>query len=205
MIFWGGKNQMLRVLLCLSVGFLAGCTSVLVPEPAALNTYELTTPAAISGLSRSRSKQVLVIEPKTIKLLDTQDVVVRTGGQSVEYLGGAQWADRLPVLVQKGVQQSLENANIFGGVGVPGQGLAIDDQIVLDIRDFSIIVVGSAKARVSIFAKIINDRNGTVRSQRLFVAEVPTRSTEGAVAVQGLDTAFQQVADEMTRWVASIL
>lgn len=205
MILGGGIMRPVRAALCLAVGLLAGCTSVLVPEPAALNTYELTTPEAISGLSRSRNKQVLVVEPKTIKLLDTQDVVVRTGGQSVEYLGGTQWADRLPVLVQKGVQQSLENAGIFGGVGVPGQSLAIDDQIVLDIRDFSIIVVGGTKARVSIFAKIINDRNGTVRSQRLFVAEVATRGSEGAAAVKGLDAAFQKVAGEMTRWVASIL
>lgn len=205
MILGGKTMRPIRFALLISASLFAGCTSLLVPQPEALNTYELTTPKAIKGLSRSRNKQVLVAEPKTIKLLDTQDVVVRTGGQSVEYLGGTQWADRLPILVQKGVQQSLENAAIFGGVGLPGQGLAIDDQIVLDIRDFSINVVGGTKARVSIFAKIINDRNGTVRSQRLFVADVTTRSSEGAAAVKGLDTAFQQVADEMTRWVASIL
>lgn len=196
--------QVLVLALSASVA-LSSCTSLLVSKPAALNTYELTTPEIVSGLSRSPARQVLIAEPKTIKLLDTQDIVVRTGSQAVEYLGGAQWADRLPILVQKGLQQSLENAAIFGGVGVAGQGLAIDDQIVLDIRDFSLIVVGGSRARVSVFGKIINDRNGTVRASKLFSAEVPTSSIEGQAAVSALDAAFQEVAQDLTRWIAQVL
>lgn len=201
------KSRSMRV-IALALGAsvaLSSCTSLLVSEPAALNTYELTTPDTVSGLSRSPSRQVLIAEPKTIKLLDTQDIVVRTGSQAVEYLGGAQWADRLPILVQKGLQQSLENAGIFGGVGVAGQGLAIDDQIVLDIRDFSLIVVGGNRARVSVFGKIINDRNGTVRASKLFTAEVSTTSIEGQAAVTALDAAFQEVAQDLTRWIAKVL
>ena len=66
---------------------------------------------------------------------------------STEYLAQSQGSDRLPRMVQLRLLQAFENTGRIGAVGVPGQGLAIDYQLVMEIRRFEIDVAGPATAR----------------------------------------------------------
>lgn len=173
---------------------LAGCGTGPAPD-----TYDLK---ALTGdvSAPKRNRQVLVTEPTAVKALNSDQIVVRLAGAEIQYLAKAQWADRLPKLVQARLVEALENTGKLSGVGTPGQGLAIDDQVVTDIRSFEIATNGSSRARVEISVKLLNDRNGTIRAQQTFAAEAPAGSGNPAF-IKALDTAFGQVTNEIVEWV----
>ena len=180
------------VLLCALM--LSACSSVGGVKP--LDTYDLTAPDAVSAGPRKGKVQILVTEPQALKALDSENIVVRSGASQIQYLAGAQWSDRLPKIVQARLIQAFEKSGRFGGVGRPGEGLAIDYQIIADIRAFGI---EDGVAVVEIGAKLLNDRNGVVRSSKTFAASV--RAGSGANAfVEALDQAFSGVAADLVAW-----
>jgi cholesterol transport system auxiliary component len=176
---------------------LAGCgTSLTGSKPAALDTVTLSAASLDKTAARFKA-QILIAEPKALKIYDSQNIVVSTSATGLEYLGGAQWADRLPSLVQVKLAEALQNAG-FAGVGLPGQGLAIDYQLISEIREFSIRTDGSDRARVAIFVKLLNDRNGDVVASRLFEAETAVSSGQYPAA---LDAAFTLVSNDIVVWL----
>ena len=175
---------------------LAGCGTVLTgSEPPALDTVTLSAPS--STAARKSRVQILIAEPKALKIYDSQNIVVATSATSLEYLGGAQWADRLPSLVQGKLAEALQNAGYFG-IGLPGQGLAIDYQLITEIRDFSVRTDGGDRANVEIFVKLLNDRNGDIVASRAFESSAPAATGNFPAA---LDAAFGEVSAEIVAWV----
>ncbi len=169
-----------------------------------LDTYELTAPDAHAERRRARL-QILVAEPSALKSLDGQNIVVRTGPTAIAYLDGAQWGDRLPKIVQARIVETLQGANAFGGVGKPGEGLAIDYQVVTDIRGFEIVSTGGERARVALFVRLLNDRNGVVVGEKLFEADAPVSGSGNDAYVAALDRAFGKVASGLTAWISGRL
>jgi cholesterol transport system auxiliary component len=178
----------------LVIAALSACAS-----KASNDTYSLSASPIIEGPS-STSKQILVPEPTALKALDSDQVVIRLSGSEIQYLAKSQWSDRLPKMVQAKLVQAFENTGKIGGVGKPGEGLAIDYQVITEIRSFEISTEGTDTAVVEIFAKILNDRNGTVGAQKAFRATVPVRGSGAAAFVAALDSAFAEVAGEIVRW-----
>ncbi len=184
---------------------LGGCSSLLVSEPAPLDTFALTAPSVQTQRRASRI-QLLIAEPQALKGLDGQNIVVRTGPAEVQFLSGAQWSDRLPALVQARLVEGFQRTGRFAGVGRPGEGLAIDYQILTDIRDLAIVdVAGGRRAHVEIAVSILNDRNGTVRRQETFEASVPVAGAANADYVRALDNGFGAVSGEIIAWVAQAI
>jgi len=181
------------LLLTMSVG-LAACSST-----ATNDTFDL------AGSSRSdgptvRNRQLLVPEPTALKALDSDSILVRVSGTEIQYLSKAQWSDRLPRMVQSKLVEAFENSGKLGGVGKPGQGLAIDYQLVSDIRAFEIVSSGSRTANVEISVKILNDRNGTVKTQKSFSASEPVSGSENRTYIKALDRAFSRVSADIVDW-----
>lgn len=180
---------------------LPGCAALPGGGPAPLDTYDLSAPVVMAGGPRRGRTQVLVAEPSAIKALDSENIVIRPTAASIEYLGGAQWADRLPRIVQARLVEALQSTGRLGGVGRPGEGLAIDYQVVTEVRAFEVRVVGGAHARVELYVKLLNDRNGVVRASRTFEATSAVGGTGNGDYVAALDRAFDQAATDIVRWV----
>jgi cholesterol transport system auxiliary component len=173
---------------------LGGCAAA--GGTKALDTFDLAAPDAVKAGPRKGKVQVLVTEPQALKALDSENIVVRNGASQIQYLAGAQWSDRLPKIVQARLIQAFERSGRFGGVGRPGEGLAIDYQVITEIRAFGI---EDGVAMVEVGAKLLNDRNGVVRSSKTFTASV--RAGSGANAfVEALDQAFSGVAADLVAW-----
>jgi cholesterol transport system auxiliary component len=183
----------------LLAAMLAGCSSIGGPEK--LNTYDLTGPQKVSAGPRKGKVQVLVTEPTALKALDSENIVVREGAGQIQYLDGAQWGDRLPKIVQARLIEAFERSGRFGGIGRPGEGLAIDYQIITDIRAFGI---EDGVAEIEIAAKLLNDRNGVVRGSKVFTASVNAGTGSDAL-VRALDQAFSDVARELVTWAGKNL
>jgi cholesterol transport system auxiliary component len=173
---------------------LGGCAAGGGAKP--LDTFDLAAPDAVKAGPRKGKVQVLVTEPQALKALDSENIVVRSGASQIQYLAGAQWSDRLPKIVQARLIQAFEKSGRFGGVGRPGEGLAIDYQVITEIRAFGI---EDGVAMVEVGAKLLNDRNGVIRSSKTFTASV--RAGSGANAfVEALDQAFSGVAADLVAW-----
>ncbi len=114
-------------------------------------------------------------EPTATRTLDSQQIVVKPTPQTIENLADSQWSDRLPRLVQLRLLQAFQNTGRIGAAGVPGQGLAIDYQVVTELRRFEIAFQPGPTAVVEISVKALNDKTGVVRGSRVFQAQVRSR------------------------------
>lgn len=181
--------------LALSAVLLGGC----IGGGAKKDTYSLSASPEVTGPG-AKNRQILVTEPTALKALDSEQVVIRLSGVEIQYLSEARWGDRLPKLVQAKLVEAFENTGRLGGVGKPGQGLAIDFQIVTDIRAFQIETDGDTHANVEISVKLLNDRNGTVRAQQVFRASAPVSGSDNRDYIAALDRAFSEVSAEIVGW-----
>lgn len=182
------------IILPLTAALLAGCGTT-----AKNDTYDLSA-ATVDGTGPSaKNKQILIADPTALKALNSDQIVIRVSPSEIQYLSRSQWSDTLPRMVQSKFVQAFENSGKLGGVGKPGQGLAIDYQLVTEIRSFEIDAASGNKAVVEISAKILNDRNGTVRAQQVFRATAPAGG-DNVSFVKGLGRAFTSVTDQIVGW-----
>lgn len=178
---------------------VAGCGS-----KANNDTFDLSVTPASTGPA-AQGRQILVPEPTALKAIDSNQVVVRVSPSEIQYLANSQWSDTLPRMVQSKLIAAFENSGRLGGVGKPGQGLAIDYQVVAEIRAFEVNTVGADAANVEIFVKILNDRNGTVRAQRAFQTSVPVSGSDNRDFVQALNAAFAVAGAEIVEWSLQVM
>ncbi len=163
------------------------------------DTFDLSATVAGDGPA-AKSRQILVPQPTTLNALDSNQILVRVSSSEIQYLSNSQWGDKLPRMVQSKLVEAFENTHKLGGVGVPGQGLAIDYQVVTDIRSFEIDTSGRQAAVVEISAKILNDRSGTIKAQSVFRKVVPVSGSSNADFVKALNVAFAGVAGDIVDW-----
>jgi len=182
-----------RLAALLLAAALTGCTSLLAGAPSAI--YDLSAPGEPSGAQGAA--QVLVPEPTTVRALDTDRIAARPSPAEYAYLPGAVWSDRLPKLLQTRLVQTLQNSGRARAVAVPGQGILVDFQIVLDIRAFELTQEGAVADFV---AKVMDDSNGRVVGTRSFRFLVPVTSGGNAGVVQALDQAMDQAFVEIANW-----
>ena len=173
---------------------LTGCSG---PAP---KTFDLSAPP--SGIAGRQSRgQLVVTEPVATQALDAERILIRPKRDEVAYLAGAQWADRLPKLVQTRLIQTFENARLLTHVGRPGERLSADHTLDSEIRSFEIDVERS-EAVVEISVKLVNDRSGRIDSGQIFRAHVAGSASSGEGASAALDTALAQVMRAIVQWAS---
>lgn len=177
---------------------LTGCAGGL-GKATPPDTYGLSEAPQVSGQA-ARNRQILITEPSALKALDSEQIVIRPSASSIQYLANSKWSDRLPKIVQDKLVQAFENTGRVGGVGRPGDGLAIDFKVLTAIRAFEIKADAGEQAVVELSAKVLNDRNGVVIASKVFRATSRVSGSGNAAYVQSLDRAFEQVVEEMVAW-----
>jgi cholesterol transport system auxiliary component len=172
---------------------LGGCASMVAGAPNAI--FDLSAPGEPSP--QTGNTQFLVPEPKTVRALDTDRIAARPSPVQYAYLPGAVWSDRLPKLLQARLVETLQNSGRVGAASVPGQGVLINFQMILDVRAFEFTEEGA----VAEFAvQILDDRNGQVIRSRVFREVVPVSSTQNAMVVWALDQAMDKAFLQILRW-----
>jgi cholesterol transport system auxiliary component len=187
--FTGFLRLLLVVVAGLPVFLLTACSSA----PRA--TYDLT--AASGGFAaRAGRGQLAILRPDATLPADSDRIVVRAGPQSIAYLTGAQWVDKLPSLVQSRLIESFQNAHLLREVGRPG--MLADFSLQTSIRRFELDAARS-EAIVEISAQILG-QNGRIIAGRLFSGTVPVASSDPAVVATALDAALAQVMRDIVIW-----
>lgn len=167
-------------------------------------SFDLTAPRAFPPLAEPMKGQLGVAEPTALMVLDTQRLIARPpSGPRTQILGGAQWGDNLPKLVQARLIQTLENATSPAAVGRAADNLTADRQLLVDIRSFDLVRSEPPVATVELAAKVTGDGN-RVLDARSFTATAPAASTEPAATAAALDQAFGKAATELAIWARSV-
>lgn len=193
----GGVGALAAVLVALVVAACGGGS-------ATTAIYDLTATASEAGAGRARAGvQILVPEPRALQALNTSSIAVKPTAQTISYYGQVQWADRLPRVLQTRIVQSFEDTGRVHAVGFPGEGLLINYQLPIEIRNFQLESGGAPTAVIEIAAKILDDRNGRVVATRVFRAEARSSGDGVDSAVAAMDVALKQVLDELIRWVVA--
>lgn len=185
---------------------LASCSTLGLgssPKPAAI--YDLAVPTAFDGVAKRSSVQLLVPLPSASDVLSTERIAVRSSGGSISYLPGVTWSDQLPPLIQTNVVRAFENSGRVKAVGKPGQSLAIDDEVIVDIRAFELDVTGSPTARVALGVKLLDERTGKVRASHVVEVTRPSASDRPKDAIAAIDQAASAAVAEVVGWTTSAL
>jgi cholesterol transport system auxiliary component len=174
-------------------GLLAGCAALFPAPPSAI--FDLSAPG--EPMTTRGRLQLLVPTPFAVKALDTDRIAARPAPSQYAYLPEAVWSDTLPKLLQARLMQTLQNSGRVRAAAVPGQGLVIDYQLVMDIRAFELRDEG-AVAEFSV--KLMDDSNGRVARSRVFRELVPVGATDNATIVAALDSAMDAAFLDITAW-----
>lgn len=176
---------------------LAGGGPAEKPKPVYDLTVSLVSSATLHG-------QLAVTEPSAIVALDTQRILARSSAGEITQVGDAQWSDALPKLMQTKLVESLQNAGMQTVEVEPMGGPTPGNQLVLDLRNFSVIGGTEPVADVAFAAKIIAS-DGHVVGMQVFHAAVPINGRDTPVIVAAFDKAFSETVASLISWMATAI
>jgi cholesterol transport system auxiliary component len=164
-------------------------------------TFDLTAPSRKVG-GGAVAGQVAVSEPVAIQVLEADRILVKDAAGAVSSLSDAQWADRLPRLIQARLIHTFENASRLKAVSRPGEHVTADYQLNTEIRAFQ-IDAATGEAFVEMSAKAVDDRTGRITNARVFNARVPVAAIDAGNAARALDRGLSIVLLSIVRWVGT--
>lgn len=174
---------------------LAGCASA--PDA----TFDLSAAPSQKPL-RALPGQVSVQEPMATAPIDSDRIVVRPTPDTLAALKGAQWAERLPRLVQTRLLQSFENARLMRFVGRPDGRFVAQFSLSAEIRRFD-VDLSAGEAVVELSVRLVEEGAGRVVAAKIFSARKPAASADGPNAAAALDAALGDVMGEIVVWTAT--
>lgn len=181
------------VVLACGLAGIGGCSAP--PDPA----FDLTAPGAPGRHGALAGRQVVVAEPSAIQPFEAQLIVARDAANSISYLPGAQWADRLPRLIQARLVQTFENASAVRA-SRPAEGVVGDYQLNSAIRAFQ-LDAARGEALVEMSVNLVDLKSGKLVSGRIVSRRVPVADSSGPAVAQALDSALSSVMLDIVRWV----
>ncbi len=174
---------------------LAGGGPAEKPKPIYDLTVTIPSSTALHG-------QLAVAEPTAVVALDTQRILSRSSDGQISGVGDAQWSDAMPKLIQAKIVESLENAGMQTTMAEP-MGATTGNQLVLDLRNFSITDGAEPTADVAFAAKIVA-ADGQVTGMQLFHAAAPISGEDTPAIVAAFDKAFSQTVASLIAWMADL-
>jgi phospholipid/cholesterol/gamma-HCH transport system substrate-binding protein len=166
--------------------------------------YDLTAPTQFAGIASAPRGQLTVAEPTALIVFETRKFLVRPNPSEDPSFAKAEWSDNVPRLLQAKIIQSFENAGLAQAVARPGDGVAADKQLTIDIRKFQISAFRDPMAEIEFAARLLSD-NGRVVEAKVFRASVPLTAMNASSAAAALDQAFGTCATELVNWAAGII
>lgn len=189
-------NRVLRVAATTLAFAVAGCAGGGNDIQAIYELTALDSPPVSSG----SSAQILVPEPRALESLATSKIAVKPTALTLAYYPQVAYQDSAPKVLQRVLLDTFQNTGRVTAVGLPGQSLLINYQVVTEVRAFQVETFAGNRARVEVAVKLLNDANGRVIANRIFSTVVPIASDAAETAAEGLNLAVQRLAVEVVTW-----
>jgi cholesterol transport system auxiliary component len=185
----GGTREGAAALAALVLA-LAGCSA------APRETFDLSGASQVAGARLSeRGGTVEVAEPVALQPTASDRLVIRGAAGDLAVLSDAQWADRLPRLVEARLIARLR----AGGVDATFPGAVVSYRLTSDLRRFEIDAAREI-AVVEIAVRLSSASNGARRGEAVFVGEAPAPHTLAPDAARAFDAALNQASTQLVAW-----
>jgi cholesterol transport system auxiliary component len=86
--------------------------------------------------------QLVVNEPRAVRSLETDRILVKPGPAQISYYKDAVWSDRLPRLMQARLVEAFQNAGLVSAVGSRADRLDADIEMASELRAFQVEITG---------------------------------------------------------------
>jgi cholesterol transport system auxiliary component len=157
-------------------------------------TFDLSPETLARG--RAHGAAIAVQEPSASAFIDTNRFVIRGEGGNLSYLAGAQWSDTVPRLVQRRLIDRLTSHGV--NAVRPGDGAAF--RLSTELRRFE-IDSGSETALLEIVARVTNEKDDKLVSEKVILGEAPAPHTLGPEAARAYEAALDAAADRLASWL----
>jgi phospholipid/cholesterol/gamma-HCH transport system substrate-binding protein len=173
-------------------------------KKSAEHVFELSAPQKLPAIAKIPQGQLVIPEPDVLGALFNDDIVVRTAEGTRDTKFQAKWPDTLSRVLQSRLIQSFENANYLKTIGRTPEGLEVDYQLFLDVRNFQVVTTPEPMADIELSAKIVA-KSGKILGARIIRATVPADMTSEATIAASLNEAFARAASELVVWACGTM
>ncbi len=193
------KQSLLAAAACLAM-VASGCVSVLPDAAPAKPRFHISAANADALTGDPISFSLVIDEPRATRVYDSVRIAVASAPGRIEYLGGAEWADRAPRLFQTALIQTFEDAGRIIAVGDRSSVPVADLVLQTDIRRMELSVKNNANAAdIAIYARL-TDGKGSVYSAQKFDARVASSSSRPDDVYAAFDQGFDEIITDIVAW-----
>ncbi|GJL92369.1 MAG: ABC transporter [Hyphococcus sp.] len=189
----------LHGLVLASALFAASCVSVLPDAAPPKPRFHIVAADADSLSGEPLPFSLVIDEPRATRVYDSVRIAVASAPGRIEYLAGAEWADRAPRLFQTALIQTFEDAGRILAVGDRSSLPIADFVLQTDIRRMELAVQGGHAADISVYARLTNGK-GVIYAAKKFEASISSSSTKPDAVYAAFNTGFDQIVTEMVAW-----
>ena len=195
----------MRLPLLAALLALPACVSIL-PESGDLSP-RLTLDAGEAGAPTGAplGATLAIADPRSEAAFNTANVAVQTNPLQYEYLAGAEWTDRAPLLFGLFLERAFENEQRYDAVGDRVALPVADFTLLTDIRAMHLDQTDRRNHAIVAYGARLTDRRGATLGSRIFRAEVPLGSRSNDAAVLALNEAARRAAEETIAWTAPLV
>lgn len=182
---------------------LAGCN--VLPARTELALYSPTLALhADPQWPRLPGVQLAVQRPNADRLASGNRLLVRQGGNELQVLKGASWAQPAPEMLQDALLHLYEESDALAGVARRGN-IAADYDLALDLRRFD-AEYGDSGAPVTVLAvsaRLIDNKRNLVIAQRSFQQRHTAEGRDAAAVAAAFGHALGLAAQDIAGWSLS--
>jgi phospholipid/cholesterol/gamma-HCH transport system substrate-binding protein len=164
--------------------------------------YNLTAPTTFDPGLEIPPLQLIVAQPTAVVTLDTQAFLVGSEGSEKLAFEDSKWSDSIPTLFRAKIIETFENAGYFR-TGGDMQGLAVDRQLLTDIRTFRVTTGAKQAAEIEITARLVSS-DGQVLDAQKFQSTEPVAELTAPAAAGALNECFGRVAADLVTWALQV-
>ncbi len=181
---------------------LAGCGGILSAAPER-QIYRTNPAPAFAAALPHVAAQLLVALPTAPAGLDTERVALSRATVTLDYFAGAQWADRVPFLVQTALVEGFEKSGAIPAVGPESLGVRADFVLEIAIGDFQAIYDspdGAPRIVIRFNAKLVRIPERRIIAQMSVSREAKATATALPEIVRAFDSALGSAVEEIVTW-----
>jgi cholesterol transport system auxiliary component len=187
---------MRTAIIAAAAALAAGCFGVREPVPQPL-IYRVDAPRLAAGAPAPVDLKLVV--GGAAPGLDGAGIASRWPGQRLDYLAGARWADKLPVLVSAALVEALQDSGRLRSVQDDLGRFRATHTLVVEVRRFEADYTagGLPVAEVSLAVTLGRASDRRVLTAFTASASEPAAENRQSTVVAALDAAFARAAGEM--------
>jgi cholesterol transport system auxiliary component len=195
------RPQRFATLLLVVLG-LAGCGGLLSDAPKR-ELYRVSPKFAFPAGLPHVGAQLLVATPTAPAGLDTERIALSRAPLSLDYFADAQWADRVPYLIQTALVDGFEKSAAIPAVGPDRGGLRADFVLETAIGDFAALYDssnGPPHVSVRLTAQLVRMPERKIVAQTSVSREVNATTNAVPEIVRAFDEALGGAIGEVVTW-----